>query len=181
MDEIEFRAKEKYGKNWIYGMLCHNWENKYCIQRINDTKPQVVVPVLKETIGQFTGKLDKNGKKIYVGDIIKCEIKQSNWDNSIFSSGIVVFKDCCFGMIDSLERFTPFYGYCNTSFEIIGDIYIMKCDDCGEIVEDIFELLEINKKVCLKCFEKNYLDKIMNKEKGEKKDATKKINTRRNN
>lgn len=126
MREILFRGKRVDNGEWVEGDLLRSRGKCYIHEHIDPfdylgelsgfIKMYEVVP---ETVGQFTGLTDKNGKKIFEGDRILSEygtIGVVEWNN----------EECSFlvNIGDDYQMLT------DSEYQIIGDIY------------DNFELLQ---------------------------------------
>lgn len=120
--DIEFRGLTGSVKRdiWVYGTPYkveslfsaderYYIRNKHADERIVDPK----------TIGQYTGLKDKNGKKIFEGDIVK--------------SKYGVFKS----KVEWNDSFCGFFPFCNNDTGIFAD----ECEVIGNIYENK-ELLE---------------------------------------
>ena len=131
MREILFRGKRTDNGEWVEG---YYYKAKYC-RTDDELCDYITVPHPKEynepsshyivdldTVGQYTGLKDKNGTKIFEGDMVKrfwlgkmC-VYQIDYDN-----GLASFIGRA-GM-----KFTTF-DYDSTEFEVVGNIYDNKLE-----------------------------------------------------
>lgn len=118
MREILFRGKRKDNGEWIQGDLRH-WNNGV---GIHSDILHHTIKVDSETVGQFTGLVDKAGKRIFEGDILRCflgdytDIGVVQYDDRI-AAYIVLFAD---GVLTFLDFFTA---KVETWREVIGNIH----------------------------------------------------------
>lgn len=99
MREILFRGKRTDGE-WVEGSLLKvtlNGQTAHLIFGDNfilicdDVKSLSHALVDPATVGQFTGLIDKNGRKIFEGDILSSKIIEEDNGNVIFEKEVVIW------------------------------------------------------------------------------------------
>ena len=136
MREILFRGKSTETNQWIYGGF-HIWEKRQvcalgndrlkddeisCVITVNSfaywnmPRTMQAVEVIADTVGQYTGLTDRNGNKIFEGDIVNILTENEE-------IGVIVYEDG--GFIVHADKFSIdiIYKINRTDVEVIGNKY----------------------------------------------------------
>ena len=129
MREILFRGKSNAQNKWVYGWYCGKILNSDMSSteessQIIDAKTLYWHTCEPETCGQFTGLTDKNGQKIFEGDVVKIQIADGSFRNASIDFRNGYFTNSLSTYLGGLVVIAP-------DCEVIGNIH-----DNPELLEE---------------------------------------------
>lgn len=126
--EILFKAKRKDNGEWVEGNLITNErnENQKYIGYIFDERNGIIedfdlIEVIPDTLCQYTGLTDKNGKRIWENDILR---RDGYWDIRIeFENGVFMVRNT--DKVQYINRvvYAPISIFDIKMYEVIGNIF----------------------------------------------------------
>lgn len=123
MREILFRGKKELTGTWVEGDI-----RFWCsggVSIFKDDYTYALHHVNPNTVGQYTGLTDKNGAKIFEGDVVKAVLPPTDSRAGFeWPVAAVVYQNCVFGFVDRHGGITPLSGYASSvQFEVIGNVH----------------------------------------------------------
>ena len=155
MRTIKFRGKKPTNGVWVYGSLVYSNEIQAAIYFQTGrglVKSMEWVYVNPETVGQFSGFLDKNGKEIYEGDVLRSDeypyscIGDKERDN-YYAVVYYCEEGACFGTVTAKNPSSDVGGISDgilddverekmKNFEVIGNVHDLEWKQYREYIQE---------------------------------------------
>ena len=143
MREIKFRGKSVETGKWEYGNLVITDHNRLYEMIDNERRYRGVIAF--ETVGQFTGLHDKNGKEIYEGDIV--EFEDAGEEGYEYKEGFgfdniaqVVYDNGIYTLSNFGENDNSYYATDGTAEEVLEEV--LRNGNC-EVIGNIYDNPEL--------------------------------------